>query len=173
MWGILSPSEESLIACLTQQALDSKTRTPARTPRSIQQTPRSELVSQLHELVSRLPDDKAQELLGSIAASESEVASLVRERAESRGFEALVTSTRPAAEVMGDWQEGGSALTGVQVDRERTMGSVLGEMPQRERACMGEIERELELEIERQIQLDQVRSQLVGDLGTSASGQWM
>ena len=59
------------------------------------------------------------------------------------------------------------------VDRERTMGSVLGEMPQRERACMGEIERELELEIERQIQLDQVRSQLVGDLGTSASGQWM
>ena len=41
---------------LKSASLRSSTKsTPARTPRAVEETPRSELVAQLHQLVSRLP----------------------------------------------------------------------------------------------------------------------
>ena len=48
-------------------------------------------------------------------------------------------------------------------------------MRAQERVYFGEMERELELEIQRQIQLDQVRNEMMGQREESlrASGQWM
>ena len=50
-----------------------------------------------------------------------------------------------------------------------------GHMRAQERVYFGEMERELELEIQRQIQLDQVRNEMMGQREESlrASGQWM
>ena len=49
---------------LESASLRSSTKsTPGRTPRAVEETPRSELVSQLHQLVSRLPVSQDRLLL--------------------------------------------------------------------------------------------------------------
>ena len=123
-------------------------------------------------------EDKADEVLSSIAASESEVAWLVRQRAASRGLGVFMANSDKAnsdKEGVVQEEQVSVARVGSRMERASISHAEAGNMRAQERVYFGEMERELELEIQRQIQLDQIHNELMGQSEESsrASGQWM